>query len=648
MELIMKLKRLLFPLMMLIICSTKFFADINNSVDISDTVYDFLQTAELQGLCSSLSNVKPYSEKYILEKLDEIELNVQESNNKFAEKQLLIIEDFRKRSDRKEGLKLQTLNYRQEGEKAKVPVSIDIDLANDLLVSGGIYSDNINSFGYEFYQNLNITGNIGKNVSYSAHGYAGVTSMPMTELGNYDVGYWWYDCKNDGDYPTENVRTIKTYRNYSVLPYSYKKFWDGSVYYLNGGVNAGGLTGWAFEDALAFGMQGEIRASFNDNLVQFTAGRINREWAAMDKGSSLVLNSNAHPFFGLEAEVSLFKWISFSTLTGFLEFPNQKYMTSNAWYITDDEGDKLRSVNDSYFSHNLYAIGMLDIDFKYFHWDFGSTVVLPNRFELGYSFPLLNQVIYQNNVGDYDNLALFTDVKFKYSGIGYVWGSLFLDEMNSLTAKLFEATRCMFAYQAGTKVSIPWLPFASVSFRYTKVEPYCYTHQALKSEFSQPYYANYISESYTNNGECIGYYLDPNSDEFLLKIETQTLPSAQFGFQYQLIRHGVDWGSLSSMYSGSSLYSELPTGSKRGELRKYFLRDGTYEWMNICSLYGSYDLKRHGFPIQIYGTIGYVANWFTTIGDANPSKTTDYYVFESDEYNSLNGLVITVGVKAFY
>ena len=88
---------------------------------------------------------------------------------------------------------------------------------------------------------------------------------------------------------------------------------------------------------------------------------------------------------------------------------------------------------------------------------------------------MLDRVVYQNNVGDYDNLALFTNLKLRYPGIGSVWGSFYLDEMNSLTAKIFEKTRCMFAYQAGGKANIPFLPFTSISLRYTKVEPYCYT-----------------------------------------------------------------------------------------------------------------------------------------------------------------------------
>ena len=49
---------------------------------------------------------------------------------------------------------------------------------------------------------------------------------------------------------------------------------------------------------------------------------------------------------------------------------------------------------------------IVNLDFERLHFDFGSTVVWPKRFELGYAFPLIDNVIYQNNVGDNDNQGL--------------------------------------------------------------------------------------------------------------------------------------------------------------------------------------------------------------------------------------------------
>ena len=70
--------------------------------------------------------------------------------------------------------------------------------------------------------------------------------------------------------------------------------------------------------------------------------------------------------------------------------------------------------------------------------------------------------------------------------------------------------------------------------------------------------------------------------------------------------------------------------------------------MNIISFTASYDFEGNNIPLQIYGTVGYVHNWFTSIGDAEPSKTTAYSKYESDEYQENRGVVLSIGVKAFY
>ena len=625
------------------------FSQSNNTVDIEDDIYTFLRLAETQGLCDSLSPIRPYTEKYIVGKLDEILENVDTDNQK------KIVEKYKNKFVREEGFSLKNLAYKVSDEKGGVPVSLNVNLYNDIFVSGGMYKDSSNNaVGYDIFTYFHFFGNLGNNISYRNLTYLDLTKMNLKKLGTYNIGWWWYnDYGKKEDFVREDHfsdRTINTYRNYAVLPYSYKKHWDGSVYYIHGGLNSNGLTGWPFEMAGGFGMQGEVHGTFFDDLIDLGIGRYNREWGAMDTGSSLVLNQNAHPFFGIDTSVRPFEWLSFSMLTGFLEFPNQYYINGTAWYTIDENGNKKYSVKDSFFFHNLFSMVELDLNYNNLHFDFGSTVVYPNRFELGYSFPLVDRVVYQNNVGDYDNLALFANLKYRYPGIGSIWGSVYIEEINALKTDFLHNTRCMFAYQGGTKINIPWIPFANLSLRYTKIEPYCYTHEALDPAKNQPYASHYLSESYTNNGEALGYYLPPNSDELFVKFETNPLPAASFGLQYQLIRHGVDWGSESNIYSGSSIYSELPAGTYgpgRDNLHKYFLKDGVYEWMNIVTLEASYNFKHFDIPLKLYGTAGFVNNWFTSIGSATPSKNTKYSKYNSAEYKDDYGFVLSIGIKAF-
>ena len=55
------------------------FSQTNVCVDIDDEVYSILNIAEVQGLCTPLLNVKPYTQKYILKKIEEIKNNIYKS-----------------------------------------------------------------------------------------------------------------------------------------------------------------------------------------------------------------------------------------------------------------------------------------------------------------------------------------------------------------------------------------------------------------------------------------------------------------------------------------------------------------------------------------------------------------------------------------
>lgn len=650
------MKKNIFVLTALLFFSS-IFAQTNTTVAVSDEVYQILSNAEMRGLCSTLATVRPYTEKYILAKLDEILTNLENlegarnSYKSATEYEVVAREKERFVRNYEKGFKgdWRTLGFRVDGGWGKIPVSLEFNNSISGFISDGVYSEGGNYFGYEIFDNVSFKGDIGKYVSYSASGYFGFTKMPLEKMGNYDIGYWWYDKVKegeDGNYKDfaapfdkndaeiyKNIRRVNSFRNRSYLPYAFSKYWGGNVWHL-GNMNAGGLEDWCGVDSFAFGINAEIHASFFDNRLELGAARIRREWAAMDEGASLIMNAKARPFFAFDVSVHLFPFLSLSGLTGFLEFPNQNFINGDAWPDTD-----------SRYFQNVFSIGQLDLDFKYFHFDFGSTVVWPRRFDITYSMPLIDKVMHQDVIGDYDNLALFFDLKFRYPKVGSLWFSFYLDEMpemNPVTVakNMFSLDRYMFALQAGAKVNLPFLPFATLSFRYTKIEPYCYTHHSINYT---PWYAHYLSESYVNNGESLGYYLPPNSDEFFVRLEARPSKFSMAALQYQLVRHGADFGSR--QVDGSSLYSELPP-SARGSMKKYFLKDGAYEWTNIVALQGSYDFKQFTVPVVLSCTLGFVYTFYTDTDSALGEKGS-YHRIDTDEYKKTAGFIFTLGFTLF-
>ena len=624
----------------------------NVSVDVDDEIYDILLNARTKGYCKPLSNYKPYTESYILQVLEEIEdsLSKLNSDKYWVRTEKEIIQQQKKRFIHVvKGLDINNLEYSATSPVKGFPATMFFQSEVDFFGSGGIYDRTENdAFGFDLYYYLNIFGKISSFLNYRTKAYLGFSDMPITQVGNdYVIGYWWRDTDfepvtgpnpNGGDYPP--ARTINTFKNYTVLPYLYKKPWCGSVYYLSN-MTASGLEGWPVELSLAFGMEGEITASFfNDNLL-IRFGRYSHDLASMDKNSSLVLNSMAFPFLGFDMHIKLTDFFSFDTVTGWMEFPNQAYINRNAFYdpSTSNNTDS-HDRGDEWYFQNLYTVKSMNFDFKYFHFDLGSSCIYPKRFELGYMFPLIDCVIYQNSLGDFDNLGLFTNLKGILPGVGYIWLSGFLDEMNKPNAKFWERTRCMLAYQGGIRTVIPSLPFGNLSFRYTKVEPYCYTHTLLAYH---PYTDNYAAESYTNNGACLGYYMPPNSDEFLLDFNFKPSKESSLGLSYQLARHGTDWGSGSVI--GSNLYSELTYGG-RDKLRKYFLYDGTYEWTSTVNLYGEYSFTQLPFPLKINASIAYIYDWFTGV-ENNGQKNDSFKYISTDEYKPYGGVILSLGLKLF-
>jgi hypothetical protein len=383
-------------------------------------------------------------------------------------------------------------------------------------------------------------------------------------------------------------------------------------------------------------MLAEITGSVFGDMLLLRFGRQQREWGAMTPGSSLVYNAAARPFLGVETLFNPVPWFSFSSITGVLEFYNG---------------------NDGIYDapmtfQNAFSLYQFELNYKnYFHIDFGTAAVWPKRFELGYLFPLLDNFLNQNLVGKTDNMAAHLNMEGRYPGLGSIWFSIFADEMEiSSIGKAFELDRHMFAFQAGLQGMIPLLPFASFTLSYTKVEPYTYTHQRN----FVPWYdrANGpMEKAYVNNGVSMGYYLPPNSDEIKIRVNSSLAYKAAAHLQYQLIRHGADYGP--HQVDGSSLVSELDSDGRneKESLRKNFLKDGAYQWMNIIKIGGEY--KFGSLPLTIFAEAGVAYSFFTDISDVEYKKYHPTPAGETPrtpaagEYLTSTAFILTVGFRIF-
>jgi len=506
-------------------------------------------------------------------------------------------------------------NQANTQENAK-KISIDLAVSLDLNGAGAYYFEQSRfNGGFDTWMNMRVYGNLGSSVSY----FADIGVALLYAKREY-MGSWPIKMGSDERWTDERVDVYSYPLGY--FPYTYRSSWGGFIFPLKK-LDSGGMTGWPDATSIGINLLCEVAGTALNDALLWRIGRNNLEVAGMVEGSSLVLNKAAQPFFSFDIQIKPFSWFSLYSLTGILEYFDSKGIQDSAETF-----------------QNAFSVAMISANYKeYFQIDLGSSVVWPKRFELAYLFPLTFPLLYQNFTGDFDNVGLFANIKLQYPKVGFLWFSLFIDEIN-FESNFFHLDREMYAFQVGLRYFLPFLPSSSLTLSYTKVEPYCYTHQKVKV----PWYDSPIEQAYTNHGYGLGYYLPPNSDEIKIVFATKLKHDIDLNAQFQMIRHGADYGD--SMVDGSSFVSEL-NGSGRSSnpaLRKYFLHDGAYQWTYIIKTGVKWTLPK--LPITLFGEAGMVFSYFTNIaGAANSGSSSPYSVIDTSEYPQSTGFIVNIGCK---
>ena len=620
----MKIRIIVLCCLFLFFCPS-LFTQSHISVSVENHVYNILEQAEMRGLCAPLSGIKPYTQTVVVKTINEIlnSENADKLNNTEREILKQYLEQF---SKPKIGLDLMQGNYYNETTfgSSEIPISANLDFYLDIEGSGGFYdSFNEQYYGTEIWLGVFFTGDVGRNVSYRFGGEGGLLKVPRKYLGEYDTYHTEFISPADSEYQNQVIEVYS--EPLTHFPYSYKRRWDASVHYLD---SLAIFSHWPNQIAGTYNLLSELTASFVEDKLTFRLGRLSREWGSVPFGSSMQLNQMARPFLGIEAEFTPLSWFNVATMTGILEFD-------------PIHGEKKSGM----ISQKAYSVTLLQFRYKnYLFLDLGEAVVWPKRFELGYISPITNTIFYQNNIGDFDNMAATVNLKAQYPGVGNIWVSLFWDEA-FWVPDWYELDRTMLAGQAGINFFLPFLSFSSLRLSYTKVNPYTYTHNRNYN----PWYNLAMETAYTNNGVSLGYYIPPNSDEILVRFATMPAKNLTTNLQYQLIRHGADFGP--SAVDGSNLLSELDPWGREGKgkpvLKRYFLQDGAYQWLHAIKFSGEWNLPTA--PLTFFCEVGTVISYFTNI--AAPANITGrpykYSIVDTSDYPKSTGFITKLGIRVF-
>lgn len=413
----------------------------------------------------------------------------------------------------------------------------------------------------------------------------------------------------------------------SYAPNTYIKTWDGYQFVLENIYTHDNIV-----ETISGGLRmlPELSFSFYDGNIGVNFSRIKHSIGYGE--GNLALSDTSRPFMAIETWLYPVKWLNLNFITGTLEFESKTGLK-----------------NEAIAFQTMYSVlnGQLNItDYAYF----GATgsVLWPKRIELAYMNPLMLPFLSQSLVGDFDNVQIGLYTGFTIPSILNVYASIFIDEVNVTVSDFFNKDRNMYAVQIGTKTPLPF--WTSIfSFQYTKIEPYMYSHPLTEV----PWYDSPIDTTYLNHGQPLGYFLNPNSDEFKLQLEAKPLWYLSANVKYSLVRHGVSTGS--GKVDGSSFDDPLVYNPPEAEKDKYdyqnaqegdlywkdFLHDGVYEWINSIALGAELDCRYWNVPISVGLTYTF-SYTHHTIGNKDGYKNIN-----NEEYSNKTGNYLTLSVKVY-
>lgn len=406
----------------------------------------------------------------------------------------------------------------------------------------------------------------------------------------------------------------------AYAPYAFSKSWDGYQFLLE---SADNFSHFAEEPAGVLRMQPEFALALWEQKLKFNFSRIRRDWGFGD--GNLMISGTARPFMGLDMHLNPVEWFNLSFVVGILEYESSEGIKAGA---SDFQNAYTASLAEFFITEWAY-LGI------------SSSVIWPKRFELGYGNPGMMSFIYQNMIGDFDNMQLGVTAGFNIPGYARFYGGFFIDEMNVLQDNFAHLDRNMYSWQIGGRLAVPGAPFTTISLQYTKVEPYMYTHP----ETSTPWYDRPMNTTYINHGEPLGYKLDPNSDELKLKVETMPLWYLSSSLTYRIIRHGIS--ADGSTYTDYLNYGADLNGAQAGDLYwKDFLKDGVYEWIHSVGIEAELDLRFVNVPIAIGAGYTFYYRYLTEYdGEAEKFSRLDAFEWNETAHQTDMGNLFSLYVR---
>jgi hypothetical protein len=434
------LKKVLIGLFLVLMIMSPLSAAVYTSVPVDHWVYRLLDAAEIRGLISRQVATRPYSADKIMKLL--VQIQGQKESISAAEDQKItdLLSEF-------------TLTYGKE------------EHGFDEVLSNG--------FVRTYDENLNMGASMGVEISTSQGLLLGTDSY---DSRNSVLAFLKGDLGNSVSFNMNFGVSVDHLDPAVYLPTEFTIPCEG--YYRSVTDGFGKVTSLPspgfYEGTQMFP---ELSASYLDGAVNLRWGSINRDWGP--GLNNLQISSTARTFDGIEAEVDISSWMRYSVMTGSLGI-----FTLDTLDGEDFFSDNMFDKENFRFNNNLSA-HRVEVDvtpnLTLALWE---SVVWEKRFEIGYLNPLTIYMFEQNNLGDLDDMIAGFDANYTLPGKARLYGAMGLSEFHDIGSlkTMLTAPRNIMALQAGVVIPLKIGSFSSLTFQWTYIAPFFYSHYPTMEE----------------------------------------------------------------------------------------------------------------------------------------------------------------------
>ncbi len=155
----------------------------------------------------------------------------------------------------------------------------------------------------------------------------------------------------------------------------------------------------------------------------------------------------------------------------------------------------------------------------------GESVVFSDRFQAVYLLPLMFFRMAEHQNRNTDNAQLFAGIRYTFPTVCSLYGTLFIDDMNSDMIFSEQSTNIVAWTVGGKFIDVGWNNL-DCTLEYTRLNPWVYTHEFQAAEYS-------------SSGYVLGHWLGQNADILYASLQYRWLRPLWLNLYAQKIRKGV-------------------------------------------------------------------------------------------------------------